>query len=142
MRDLDVGDRPDPEDLALAISVIDHPQERRRRMGQAFDRDGHVLGEATGDTKREVFDQLHAAHQDAAEIRIKSALPPDAPPPDPLMQFFRYEHLPPNLGAVSKPFGELATLIINTLPRNPERTVALRKLLESKDCAVRAVLFV
>ena len=30
---------------------------------------------------------------------------------------------------------------VDTLPSNPERTVALRKLLEAKDCAVRALLF-
>jgi hypothetical protein len=59
---------------------------------------------------------------------------------DPLMQFFAFEHLAPELQAVSRPFGELAAHIIVTLPRNPERTVALRKLLESKDCAVRAAL--
>lgn len=41
-------------------------------MGQAFDRNGDVLGEAFGDTKREVFDKLMAAHKDAAEIRIQS----------------------------------------------------------------------
>lgn len=41
-------------------------------MGQAFDRNGGVMGEAFGDTKREVFDKLMAAHGDAAEIRIKS----------------------------------------------------------------------
>ncbi len=41
-------------------------------MGQAFDEDGQVLGEAFGHDKREVFEKLHAAHQDAAEIRIKS----------------------------------------------------------------------
>lgn len=41
-------------------------------MGQAFDRDGNVLGEAYGDTKREVFDKLMAQHRDAAEIRIRS----------------------------------------------------------------------
>ncbi len=58
-----------------------------------------------------------------------------------LIQFFAYEHLPPHLQAVSKPFGELAKQIVETLPRNPERTVALRKLLEAKDCAVRALLF-
>lgn len=61
--------------------------------------------------------------------------------PDPLIQFFAYEHLPPHLQAVSKPFGDLASAIHSTLPRNPERTVALRKLLEAKDCAVRALLF-
>ena len=56
-----------------------------------------------------------------------------------LMQFFKWEHLPAHLQEVSKPFSELAE-VIHTLPRNPERTVALRKLLEAKDCAVRAKL--
>lgn len=62
-------------------------------------------------------------------------------PRDPLMQFFAYEHLPAHLADVSRPFGLLAEHIVSTLPRNPERTVALRKLLEAKDCAVRAALF-
>ena len=56
------------------------------------------------------------------------------------MQFFAYDHLPERLRAVSKPFGEMAHAIVQTIPRNPERTVALRKLLESKDAAVRAFL--
>lgn len=60
---------------------------------------------------------------------------------DPIMQFFAYEHLPEHLRLVSKPFAELAKNIVDTLPRNPERTVALRKLLEAKDCAVRAALW-
>lgn len=59
----------------------------------------------------------------------------------PLMQFFKYDHLPEHLQAVSKPFGDLAEHIESTLPGNPEKTVALRKLLEAKDCAVRALLF-
>lgn len=60
---------------------------------------------------------------------------------EPLLQFFAYDHLTPELQQYSKPFGELATWIVATLPRNPERTVALRKLLEAKDCAVRSRLF-
>lgn len=60
---------------------------------------------------------------------------------DPLMQFFAYAHLPAHLQQISKPFGELAEQIVTTLPRNPERTTALRKLLEAKDCAVRTQLF-
>ncbi len=60
---------------------------------------------------------------------------------DPIMQFFAYEHLPVHLQEVSKPFGEMAKQLQELLPRNPERTVALRKLLESKDAAVRARLF-
>lgn len=57
-----------------------------------------------------------------------------------IIQFFAYEHLPAHLQAVSKPFGDLARSLVETLPRNPERTVALRKLLEAKDAAVRALL--
>jgi hypothetical protein len=57
------------------------------------------------------------------------------------MQFFAYAHLPERLQAISKPFGDLAQTMEDTLPGNPEKTVALRKLLEAKDCAVRAVLF-
>jgi hypothetical protein len=60
---------------------------------------------------------------------------------EPIMQFFGYNHLPPGLQEVSKPFGDLANRLIEGLPRNPERTVALRKLLEAKDAAVRALLF-
>ncbi len=57
-----------------------------------------------------------------------------------ILQFFAWAHLPPHLAAVSAPFGELATRIVETLPRNPERTVALRKILEAKDAAVRALV--
>lgn len=57
-----------------------------------------------------------------------------------LEQFFEYGHLPEQLQAISRPFGELATKICDDLPKNPERTTALRKLLEAKDCAVRAML--
>ena len=60
---------------------------------------------------------------------------------EPMMQFFAYAHLPAHLQNISKPFGDLAQQMIDTLPRNPERTVGLRKLLEAKDCAVRASLF-
>ncbi len=58
-----------------------------------------------------------------------------------LIQFFNYSHLPEDLKKISSPFYELALLIADNLPKNPERTVALRKLLEAKDCAVRAKLF-
>jgi hypothetical protein len=50
-------------------------------MGQAFDRDGNLLGEAEGDTKREVFEKLDREFKDAIEIRIRERLEQrDAPP--------------------------------------------------------------
>lgn len=61
-------------------------------------------------------------------------------PTEHIMQFFAYEHLPLALSEVSRPFYELASSIVETLPRNPERSVALRKLLEAKDAAVRAAI--
>jgi hypothetical protein len=63
-------------------------------------------------------------------------------PSEPILQFFKYDHLPPLLQTVSKPFGDLAKDIVDSLPRNPERTITLRKLLEAKDAAVRTALFV
>lgn len=60
---------------------------------------------------------------------------------EPILQFFSYEHLPAHLAVISKSYSELAHATVRDLPRNPERTVALRKLLEAKDAAVRARLF-
>jgi len=57
---------------------------------------------------------------------------------DPILRFFHYSHLPASLQAASRPFCELAAHIVSTLPWNAERSVALRKLLEAKDAAVRA----
>lgn len=57
-----------------------------------------------------------------------------------LLQYFEYEHLPPPLQSVSKPFCELARKLTNIVGPHPERTVALRKLLEAKDAAVRACI--
>lgn len=51
---------------------------------------------------------------------------------------FAYDHLPPRLQAISKPFHDLAQTLIDTVPDNPELATSLRKLLEAKDCAVRA----
>jgi len=61
-------------------------------------------------------------------------------PMDPIMQYFTYEHLNPDLQLISEPFCKLAEQVVEMVPRNPERTVCLRKLLEAKDCAVRAAV--
>lgn len=60
--------------------------------------------------------------------------------PNSLLRFFRYEHLPAQLQATSKPLGDLARLMDEALPDGAEKTAGLRKLLEAKDCFVRAAL--
>jgi len=57
----------------------------------------------------------------------------------PQMSLFDYDHLPPHLQEVSKRFHELAHWMDKELP-HPETDMGLRKLLEAKDCAVRALV--
>lgn len=76
-------------------------------------------------------DEIHPAPQEFSAEEITQ---------DAILRFFHYAHLPPGLQARSKPFCDLARHIIDTTPRNAERTVALRKLLEAKDSGVRAAL--
>lgn len=60
---------------------------------------------------------------------------------EPMLQFFAWEHLHPDLQDVSRHFMGLANKMVADLPQNPERTAALRKLLEAKDCVVRSRLY-
>ena len=60
---------------------------------------------------------------------------------NPLLQYFEYKHLPADKQAFSKPFGDLAHQMVQSLPENIETDAFLRKLLEAKDCAVRASFF-
>lgn len=57
-----------------------------------------------------------------------------------VLRFFEYKHLPPHLQEASRPFCDLAHAVANAAPNSPETTVALRKLLEAKDAAVRSLL--
>jgi len=60
--------------------------------------------------------------------------------PSTTIQYFEYEHLREDLQKVSKPIAELAHLMESTLPDGPEKSAGMRKLLEAKDCFVRAAL--
>lgn len=57
-----------------------------------------------------------------------------------IMRFFAFGHLKPEQREVSRFFAEHAVRVVETLPRCAERTAGLRKLLEAKDCFVRASL--
>ncbi len=59
---------------------------------------------------------------------------------DPILKYFDYKHLPTKLQEVSKPFNELAHMIHDNMADSAEKTAGLRKLLEAKDCIVRAAL--
>jgi hypothetical protein len=60
--------------------------------------------------------------------------------PSQIIKYFEYAHLPAKLQVVSAPICELAKAIDIELPDTPEKSAGLRKLLEAKDCFVRAAL--
>lgn len=66
--------------------------------------------------------------------------PPDPPVPSTTIKYFEYSHFPERLKIVSKPIGELAHQLEAMLPDGPEKSAGMRKLLEAKDCFVRAAL--
>ncbi|HGO5302397.1 TPA: hypothetical protein ACK21Z_003169 [Vibrio harveyi] len=57
-----------------------------------------------------------------------------------ILKFFEYKHLPEKLQRVSQPFHAMAHTLVKELPESEESHVALRKLLEGKDAAVRALV--
>jgi hypothetical protein len=79
-------------------------------------------------------------NDDSEPTQEIAALEPRDELPEPILQFFTFSHLPETLQAISAPFAQLAHELVLRLPRNAERSVALRKLLECKDAAVRAAI--
>ena len=61
-------------------------------------------------------------------------------PVDNILKYFRYEHLPADLQKISKLCHTLAIQMTKECEHNAELTAGLRKLLEAKDCFVRANL--
>jgi len=63
----------------------------------------------------------------------------------PILNYFAFTHLPERVQNVSRPFGELAEAMVRAHEASGSRAPAelaagLRKLLEAKDCCVRACL--
>lgn len=59
---------------------------------------------------------------------------------NPIMKYFLFSHLPPKLQGVSGDVYALACSMVAQLPDGAEKSAGLRKLLEAKDCFVRAAL--
>lgn len=122
-------------------------------MGQAFDRDGNVLGEAFGDTKKEVFDKLIAEHKNAAEIRIRSIeaerlkVSADSSRPialrDKLDSIFKY-HAPDADQQVAyeklrQSAKDFAAAIVDLTPPSADQTAAIRLVREAVMTANAAI---
>ena len=108
----------------------------------------HLIGDAQG-----IARERARMKQQSSEHSVARAAP-QAPEPlvdattemallrtYPILQYFKYDHLPPHLQAASKPYAEIAWRAAeSTLGFHPEVEAGLRKLLEAKDCFVRSQL--
>lgn len=81
-------------------------------------------------TDQEVSDRLALAAKRVGPQQVAE---------EPIAAYFAFGHLPERLQAVSSPFARLAAEML-ALPPCDERAAGMRKLLEAKDCAVRAAL--
>ena len=75
---------------------------------------------------------------DLTRVALDEAI--DANPKEAILKYFKFSHLPEHLQTQSAEFAKLAVFIVARAEPSAERAVALRKLLESKDAAVRSVL--
>ncbi len=57
-----------------------------------------------------------------------------------ILKYFKYDHLPERLQGISRPFGDMAVWMVENLPDCAQKAEGLQRLLEAKDCAVRAAL--
>ena len=112
------------EEQAAQEEVQDLPEERRFQEIPGQERMFDRLKTAEGEAKQ-AFEQPEQKFNQLA---------------NPIMRYFDYAHLPEKLQEVSAPFGRLAAFIEAHLPNGPEKSTALRKLLEAKDAAVRSAL--
>ena len=71
---------------------------------------------------------------------IDLAPPQHKEAPEPMMKWFIAEHPMKELQPVCDIFCDAATRIVGTIDPGVERTVALRKLVEAKDAAIRAFI--
>ena len=96
----------------------------------------HVLSAATCHVEgRAVPEDLTApdpAPGEANADALRSRLP--------ILKYFQSSHLPEKLQLIARPFERAAWLMANRLPGTAETSAGLRKLLEAKDCCVRAAL--
>ncbi len=87
------------------------------------------------------FAQTFHVHS-GQDLLVHEIQPHEAPVScdEPILKFFTWKHLPDHLQSIARPFAMLADRVVKTTLRSPERTACLRKLLEAKDCAVRAAV--
>lgn len=125
--------------LRVITNII--PPEDSEPILQFDDRPGLVVDrEWFSEIKPEIGDRVILDDDENRVLAIERSPERDYDSLDRMLKWFQYQHLPHPLGSISKLFHDLALEVVHRVDGGPERTVALRKLLEAKDAAVRAAL--
>lgn len=72
-------------------------------------------------------------------VRDDQVIIEDVYEPSPLLERFEWKQLPLPMATVAMPYYDVAIDMDRYLPACPEKETALRKLLESRNAATRAV---
>jgi hypothetical protein len=112
-------------DRLVNLSVTDHNGNVHKRTSVTLVQPGETPPEGGGYCKWMDYQAQQAAPKPQASTTAK---------------YFAFAHLPQHLQLVSQPLSQLAALLEELLPGGPEKSAGMRKLLEAKDCFVRAAL--
>lgn len=125
-------------------------EEEGRQLGFDSNREGDPWGvtpfadrdlDDTGGQARMLFQGPDAEAKQDAYMKARPDYVHAKRPETPILKYFAYEHLKDsNLRAVSKYVHDVAQIMDEALPDGAEKSAGLRKLLEAKDCFVRAAL--
>lgn len=113
-------------DRLVNLSVTDHNGNLHKRTSVTLYQPGDTITHADGG---------YAVWMDYQQQQAQPK-----PQGSTTAKYFAFAHLPAHLQIVSKPLAQLAELLEQLLPSGPELSAGMRKLLEAKDCFVRAAL--
>lgn len=113
-------------DRLVNLSVTDHNGNIHKRTSVTLYQPGDTIRHADGG---------YAVWMDYQQQQAQPK-----PQGSTTVKYFAFAHLPAHLQIVSKPLAQLAELLEQLLPSGPELSAGMRKLLEAKDCFVRAAL--
>jgi hypothetical protein len=112
--------------------------QQQLRKGKSMEKDKQIA-DSRGAEFPEQIGQAHDEPQPDRDRALEGeVVDADVPGASPIMKHFRFDHLARNLMEISRPICELAKQYDERLPACAEKTAGLRKLLEAKDCFVRA----
>jgi hypothetical protein len=127
-------------DRLVNLSVTDHEGNVHKRTSVTLYQPGDNISHVGGGYCTWMDYQVKQAQGEPVTATLGSFDPSTARLASPILRYFKSAHLPSHLQEIAECVEMCAQFFDDVLPNGPEKSTALRKLLEAKDCAVRAAL--